>query len=213
MIEAVIFDMDGVIVDTEPVYYKRMQDFLAHHQVDFDKRELTHLVGSTEEDVWKWVQGLWDGDLSREKYDKAYGDLYEGEPVSYQDIVDQEIYDVLDWLKKENYKVGLASSSSFANIESVLEQCQLTHYFDSILSGEMFEQSKPHPEIYLNSAKKLDVHPNYCLAIEDSTRGIKAGKAAGMTVFAKKDDRFNFQQDLADKKIKSLKEIMEELKK
>lgn len=213
MIKAVIFDMDGVIVDTEPVYYKRMQDFLTHHQVDFDRRELTHLVGSTEEDVWKWVQGLWKGDLSREKYDSAYEDLYEDKPVSYQDIVDQEIYDVLDWLKKESYKIGLASSSSFVNIESVLEQCQLTHYFDSILSGEMFEQSKPHPEIYLKSAKKLDVHPNYCLAIEDSTRGIKAGKAAGMTVFAKKDDRFNFQQDLADKKIKSLKEIMEELKK
>ena len=213
MIQAVIFDMDGVIVDTEPVYYKRMKNFLEHHQVDFDPDELTRLVGSTEKDIWKWVQELWDGDLKREEYDTAYGSLYQDKPIPYQSILDQEIFEVLDWLKEEDYKIGLASSSSFQNIERVLEQCNLTHYFDSILSGEMFHQSKPNPEIYVKSAEKLDVQPKNCIAIEDSTMGIKAGKAAGMTVFAKEDNRFSFQQELADKKIKSLKAIMDELKK
>lgn len=212
MIKAVIFDMDGVLVDTEPIYYERLLRFLEHHEVETDEKELKKTVGLTSGDTWKWIEKVWGKGSIQDDYDTAYHSFYKDEPIPYAKILDREIFEVLDWLKQEEYKVGLASSSSFKNIQSVLEECALTGYFETILSGEMFEQSKPHPEIYLKSAEKLAVRPQECLAVEDSTFGIQAGKAAEMFVLAKEDNRFNFQQDLADKKIKSLKEIMQELK-
>lgn len=72
----------------------------------------------------------------------------------------------------------------------------------------MFNKTKPHPEIYVKSAEKLGVQTHECLAVEDSTIGIQAAKAAGMFVVAKEDKRFNFNQGLADQKIRSLRELV-----
>lgn len=212
MIEAVIFDMDGVIVDTEPVYYKRLQDFMQHNGVEAEVKDLNRIVGSSSTDTWRIIQEIWGEELDQKKYSAEYEDFYREHPIRYDEIVDPDIYRVLDWLKEERFKIGLASSSSLPNIQQVLQECNLTHYFDSILSGEMFHQSKPNPEIYLKSAEKLEVEPEKCLAVEDSTYGITAGKAAGMFVVAKEDNRFNFEQHLADKKIKRLTEVISVLK-
>lgn len=212
MIKAVIFDMDGVIVDTEPVYYERLHEFFKYNNIHPEIEELNKIVGSSSVDTWDAIQRIWGKELDKNQYEAAYDEFYKDMPIDFRKIVDQDITFVLDWLTKENYKIALASSSSHSNILEVLEQCNLKHYFHSILSGEMFKQSKPHPEIYLKTAETLEVQPDECLVIEDSTYGIRAGKAAGMYVLAKEDNRFNFNQDLADGKIKRLNEIITELK-
>ena len=212
MIKAVIFDMDGVIVDTEPVYYERLHEFFKYNNIHPEIEELNKIVGSSSVDTWDAIQRIWGKELDKNQYEAAYDEFYKDMPIDFRKIVDQDITFVLDWLTKENYKIALASSSSHSNILEVLEQCNLKHYFHSILSGEMFKQSKPHPEIYLKTAEKLDVHPEECLVIEDSTYGIRAGKAAGMYVLAKEDNRFNFNQGLADGKIQRLNQIITELK-
>lgn len=207
MIKAVIFDMDGVIVDTEPVYYERLHEFFKYNNIHTETEELNKIVGSSSVDTWDAIQRIWGKELDKNQYEAAYDEFYKDMPIDFRKIVDQDITFVLDWLTKENYKIALASSSSHSNILEVLEQCNIKHYFHSILSGEMFKQSKPHPEIYLKTAETLEVKPEECLVIEDSTYGIRAGKAAGMYVLAKEDNRFNFNQDLADGKIKRLNEI------
>ncbi|MGX7394820.1 HAD family hydrolase [Carnobacterium mobile] len=212
MIKAVIFDMDGVIVDTEPVYYERLHEFFKYNNIHTETEELNKIVGSSSVDTWDAIQRIWGKELDKNQYEAAYDEFYKDMPIDFRKIVDQDITFVLDWLTKENYKIALASSSSHSNILEVLEQCNIKHYFHSILSGEMFKQSKPHPEIYLKTAETLEVKPEECLVIEDSTYGIRAGKAAGMYVLAKEDNRFNFNQDLADGKIKRLNEIITELK-
>lgn len=212
MIKAVIFDMDGVIVDTEPVYYERLHEFFKYNNIHPEIEELNKIVGSSSVDTWDAIQRIWGKELDKNQYEAAYDEFYKDMPIDFRKIVDQDITFVLDWLTKENYKIALASSSSHSNILEVLEQCNIKHYFHSILSGEMFKQSKPHPEIYLKTAETLEVQPDECLVIEDSTYGIRAGKAAGMYVLAKEDNRFNFNQGLADGKIQRLNQIITELK-
>lgn len=212
MIKAVIFDMDGVIVDTEPVYYERLHEFFKYNNIHPEIEELNKIVGSSSVDTWDAIQRIWGKELDKNQYEAAYDEFYKDMPIDFRKIVDQDITFVLDWLTKENYKIALASSSSHSNILEVLEQCNIKHYFHSILSGEMFKQSKPHPEIYLKTAETLEVKPEECLVIEDSTYGIRAGKAAGMYVLAKEDNRFNFNQGLADGKIQRLNQIITELK-
>ena len=192
MIKAVIFDMDGVIVDTEPIYYERLHEFLKFNDIDPDLEELEKIAGASSRDAW---------------------DYFKNRPVDNREIVNPDLNTLLDWLKKEDYQIALASSSSMGEIQKVLEECDLKHYFESILSGDMFEQSKPNPEIYFKSAEKLHVKPEECLVIEDSTYGITAAKDAGMYVLAKRDDRFNFKQDLAHKIIDCLTDAIPELQK
>lgn len=212
MIKAVIFDMDGVIVDTEPVYYERLHEFFKHNNIHPEIEELDNIVGSSSVDTWDAIQRIWGKELDKNQYEEEYNEFHENKPVNFKEIVDQDITVVLEWLTKEKYKIGLASSSSYDDIQEVLEQCNIKHYFHSVLSGEMFEQSKPNPEIYLKTAEALEVQPDECLVIEDSTYGIMAGKAAGMYVLAKEDNRFNFNQGLADGKIQRLKQVITELK-
>lgn len=212
MVKAVIFDMDGVIVDTEPVYYERLHEFFKHNNIHPEIEELDNIVGSSSVDTWDAIQRIWGKELDKNQYEEEYNEFHENKPVDFKEIVDRDITVVLEWLTKEKYKIGLASSSSYDDIQEVLKQCNIKHYFHSVLSGEMFEQSKPNPEIYLKTAEALEVQPDECLVIEDSTYGIMAGKAAGMYVLAKEDNRFNFNQGLADGKIQRLKQVITELK-
>ncbi|MCA9764842.1 MAG: HAD family phosphatase [Carnobacterium sp.] len=213
MIKAVIFDMDGVIVDTEPIYYERLHEFFKVNEVHPDLEELDKIAGANSTDTWDTIQRIWGKTLNKHEYDKAYEDYFKDRPIDSNDILDPNLKTLLDWLVENKYKIALASSSSMAEIKKVLKECNLSHYFESILSGDMFRQSKPNPEIYLKSAAQLEVKPAECLVIEDSTYGIMAAKDAGMYVLAKRDDRFNFNQDLAHKIINRLTDAITELQK
>ena len=96
------------------------------------------------------------------------------------------------------HPVAVASSSRMEKIGEVRRACQLQELFDFCLSGEMCSAPKPAPDIYLAAAARLDLPPQECVVIEDSTYGIQAAKRAGMRVIARKDDRFGFDQSLAD---------------
>jgi HAD superfamily hydrolase (TIGR01509 family) len=211
MIKAVIFDMDGVVVDTEPIHYKRLEEFLNYNGIHPEPEDLENIAGSSSTDTWAAIQRIWGKPLDKKEYDQAYHDYFKNKPFKYSEILDSDLKTLLDWLTEEDYKIALASSSSMDTIQDVLEECNLKQYFVSILSGDMFEQSKPNPEIYFKSATQLEVKPEECLVIEDSTYGITAAKDAGMYVLAKRDDRFNFKQDLANKIIDRLTDAITEL--
>lgn len=211
MIKAVIFDMDGVVVDTEPIHYKRLEEFLNYNGIHPTVEDLKNIAGSSSTDTWAAIQRIWGKSLDKKEYDQAYHDYFKDRPFKYSEILDPDLKTLLDWLTAKDYKIALASSSSMDTIQEVLEECGLKQYFVSILSGDMFEQSKPNPEIYFKSAEQLGVKPKECLVIEDSTYGITAAKDAGMYVLAKRDERFNYKQDLANKIIDRLIDVISEL--
>ena len=104
-------------------------------------------------------------------------------------------------LRKQNYKIGLATNSPKRIITTVLNKFDISHLFDTVSSAEFENMGKPHPAIYINTAKKLDVEPKNCIAIEDSYSGMLAAKSAGMTVCAFTNGNKNVNFKIADFKI------------
>lgn len=107
--------------------------------------------------------------------------------------------------------MALASSTGPKLIARIMEETGMRPVFDLIVSGKQFRQSKPNPEIYHYTAGTLGVDERECFVVEDSTVGIQAAKRAGMTVAALKDDRFGFDQSLADHHIDTISDILDYL--
>lgn len=204
----VIFDMDGVIVDTEPEYRRRTKSFFESmgYQIPEELYDLT--CGSnlkhTYELFRKYVKEF---DMEYEEYvekRKHYGNYEAIDPGKY---VDKHIYPLLDWLKRRKIHIALASSSPRESIERYLTLLKIREYFELIVSGAEFKNSKPDPEIYRYTIKKLHATAAECLVVEDSIYGIIAAKQAGAVIAAKKDERFGQDQSGADYMVDDLLQI------
>lgn len=180
---AVIFDMDGTMVDNTPYHYKTWQ-------VMFEKYGMGELTSHTYYSefsgvpVMDTVRRLFGGDrdnhglhqLVKEK-ETIYQDLYTAHAVAVNGLVD-----FLRELKQNGIKIAIASSASIHDIDFVLERIHVRDYFDVIVDGSQVSKGKPSPEIFLKTAEHLQTLPANCAVIEDSIAGIKAGNAAGMKV-------------------------------
>ena len=119
----------------------------------------------------------------------------------YHDTMQDVTYPYIRYILKKlkpDYKLAIASSSSKELISKCLKECSIDSYFDLVVTGRDFKESKPNPEIYLYTAKQLGVSSDECVVLEDSTIGITAAKRAGMYTLAHRDLRFNIDQTLAD---------------
>ena len=221
---AAIFDMDGVIfdseklvvlcwqeIDSEIVYNDYLLAFAQSKNPAVTMDMINPMVGRTKQDSWMiMAEAVNNGQTWEELLaDFRVLDIYS--KVDYKKIFRQEALTVVKELKKHGYKIALASSTGPKLIARIVEETGMRPWFDLIVSGGQFKQSKPNPEIYHYTAKTLGVAEEECFVIEDSTVGIEAGKAAGMTVAAIRDDRFGFDQSKADHQMDSLLEILDYL--
>lgn len=215
MIKAVIFDMDGVLVDSEPVYQEATINVLDSLNIKATQDDLLKLAGGSSLHFNKFIQDVSKGSISCEDFNKVCDQYYLDNPVKYEKIMFPHVRETLDYLKDKGYILALASSSKEYEIDNVLKRCDLKDYFKLIISGEVFKESKPNPEIYLTCIKRLNLEAKECVAIEDSEYGIEAAKKAGLICIAKRDDRFNYDQSKADYFIDNhdeIKDILENLK-
>lgn len=213
MIKAVIFDMDGVIIDSEVVYLKKIWEFARTRNPRVKLEDLYPMVGASKADTWTVLaDAMGMGQTWEEARNdlKTHVDLYEG--VDYRKIFRPEVRGLLEELKEAGYRLAVASSTQLPLVERVMRENEISGYFQVLVSGDQFRRSKPDPEIYLHTAACLGVAPEECLAVEDSTFGVLAGHRAGMTVAALKDDRFAFDQSPADYRMDRLTEVMDILK-
>lgn len=211
MIKAVIFDMDGVIVDSEIVYMDYLLDFARTKNPDATMESLNPMVGLSRKDSWSVMAAAVKNGQPWEELRDEFSKLDIYSRVDYRKIFRPEAKTVTEELKKRGYLVALASSTGPKLIGRIMDETGMRQEFDLIVSGAQFKQSKPNPEIYHHTAAELGVPESECFVIEDSTVGIQAAKAAGMKVAALRDDRFGFDQSLADYHVDRLTEVLQYL--
>lgn len=179
MIKAVIFDMDGVIIDSEPIYFRIISEMLREMDIKITHDELSKFVGRS--DLWETFKKNYDLDIDVSEISTEEQKRF----ISYLNTHFDEgpidgVSELIKKLDKEDYPLVLASSSKMENINTVLTKLGLIDYFSLRISGADLETSKPHPEIFLKAAEMARSVPEKCLVIEDSENGVKAAKAAGM---------------------------------
>lgn len=217
--QAVIFDMDGLIVDSENIYYNAYNQTLNDLGVDIPREEYVRCVGHPVEDNSVQAVKLYDLPIRPEDFLESWMKRFENaieDPA--QIVLMPGFLDLLAHVRTKKYKLGIASSTPKHRMQTTLKNGVLPHLegasindiFSALFSGSDVTNSKPDPEIYLKTAKKLDVSPQYCIVFEDSVAGIQAAKAAGMTAIAV-PNFFTAYHDhsQADRILKSLTEAIE----
>lgn len=209
---AVIFDMDGVIVDTEKFYQDELRAFSEENGFGVTDAELDALVGTSHQTFRRVNREWWAAagrDVTLDEAEAIYEAWAADRPCDYRSIMNPGVHDTLAELRARGVTVALASSSPMANIKRVLGECGLSDAFEVMVSGEQFVESKPEPDIYLHALELLGMDASECCCVEDSVPGITAGKRAGLTVIAKREDRFGFSQDAADVVIDQIPDLLD----
>lgn len=185
MLQAALFDMDGVIVDNRDAHLRAFERFAARHGIpNLDSRTLLPYFGSTNEVIMSHLFGRDDlpadevERLSREK-EAIYRELYDPMMRPAAGLVD-----LLRNLREAGVRIAVGSSAPRVNVDFVLERCGIASYFDAVASGSEIARSKPDPEVYLLAAKKLGVAPGDCAVFEDAFVGMEAARRAGAKVVA-----------------------------
>lgn len=129
--------------------------------------------------------------------------------INYNEYLNKQVPDFLVELKEAGKTVALASAGKLRGVNQMLDECNLRQYFDSVLSGENVRNNKPAPDIYLQSAQKLNVSPERCVALEDSTIGITSAKGAGIETWAIEYPQYRVDQSAADHKFEGFGQVRE----
>lgn len=217
MIKAVIFDMDGVLIDSEPEYLKIDLEFARKKNPDVTLEDLFGMVGSSREDAWSCMaRAVQNGQTWEELRDEFRRTVDPYSQMDYRRIFRPDVPGILEELRGMGLRLALASSTGITIINRVLTENNIRSYFESVVTGAQFKRSKPDPEIYHYTAACLGLPESQCLAVEDSTFGVTAASRAGMKIAALIDPRFQFDQSLADYRMERLSEVVKiaaELKK
>ena len=178
MIQGVLFDMDGLMFDTEPLWSESWAPALALFGLPFKEGLDQSARGSAGENLRAVIRSYYGPDCPAEEIIAAFDKIaYEKflSPVPKKPGLDN----LLDWLEARGIPMAVVSSSGEAVIRRNLDNWQMTSRFKAIISGEMVTRSKPDPEAFLLGAKAIGVAPASCLVLEDSHNGVRAGAAGG----------------------------------
>lgn len=207
-IEAVIFDMDGVLVDSEPLHREIGHRMLGELGIAATREVFSRFTGITTRSMMRTLVGEYnlehDPEYLTRQYDSQFLEMVKTSPgLKLYNGVEA----VLSELKSERVPIALASSSTRECITAILRRFAIEKYFDRVVSGDDVSNSKPHPEIFLLAAELLNVKPNACAVIEDSTNGVTAARSAGMYCIGFKPEGNGHPLTNAHRLIRSMEEL------
>lgn len=180
MLKAIIFDMDGVLIDSEPVHLEAFRRLMDSLSIPFDKEYYLQFIGSTTEHMWNKVITDYKITLSKDELVVKSNNFVKeingeaGYPVM------RGAAELIQRLSCAGVKLAVASSSGMDRIENTLDKLGVRGFFDGVVSGLQVKNPKPAPDTFLEAARLLNVCADECIVIEDSLNGMKAAKNAGM---------------------------------
>ncbi len=188
MIQSVIFDMDGLLIDTEPFWQETEKMVFGKRGITITPEMQRATLGlRTDEQIRYWYNRYPWPDPDFKSMENEYDDLVLGFFKDGAKLMEGAEY-ILNLFSSSGLKMALASSSSMLLIDTFVDRFHLRKYFDLLYSAEHEDHGKPHPAVYLSTAALLSTHPSRCLAFEDSLIGLIAARAAMMQVVAVPDD-------------------------
>ena len=176
----IIFDMDGVLLDSEPMHQEIIYEVFQLKGIPFDKAYIQTLTGMSAFPMWEKVKRDAQRSESVEELIKFHRDYFFKRLPDVKVPLVPHVKDVLEKFKNEGKHLSLASSSGHKLIDIFTQQTNIAHYFEVIMSGDDVQYSKPNPEIFLKVAQWYGLPATQFTVIEDSTNGVKAAKSAGM---------------------------------
>lgn len=212
MVKAVIFDMDGVIIDSEPIHLYVDELVLSTIGINVTPEYLEKYVGMTNPEMWRAI-------IQEHRLNQTVDELIEHQLSTKVKILNEAKIEpingipcLIESLSDKCIPLGIASSSPREFIEIVLAKFNIREAFDSIVSGEEVENGKPAPDVYIEASRIIGVPTEECVAIEDSRNGVLAAKSAGMKCIGYQNPNSG-KQDLtsADRIVASIHEITFEL--
>ncbi|MBP6687319.1 MAG: hexitol phosphatase HxpB [Lacibacter sp.] len=211
-LKAVIFDMDGLLIDSEPFWQEAGCETLAEFGKELTLEQYHTSTGlRTEEWIEHWFRHF---DISPVHAPKAISTIFQKaiEKIDANGQVLPGVETIIPFFKAKSFKIGLATSSPLILVDVVLKKLNLQYAFNAVTSAEKLPFGKPHPEVYLNCAKELGVLGMECIAFEDSFNGMIAAKAARMkcVIVPAKADYDHSKWNAADSKLRSLTEFDED---
>ncbi|MCR5207441.1 MAG: HAD family phosphatase [Eubacterium sp.] len=213
--KAVIFDMDGVLFDTERLAVKAWDEIGVKCGLGPVGYMVYETLGRTTPESVKIFKSRFGDSFNNSVFQKEYREwlnaYYENNPVP----VKSGVKEILTYLKENGYKTAVASSSTKDSVYHHLDNAGITDYFNEIVCGDSIEKSKPEPDIYIKACELLGEAPQTCYAVEDSESGLKSARGAGCKVIYIPDlyEAEGGTLKCIDYKFESLNEFLEHIKK
>lgn len=180
MSKAVVFDMDGVLFDTERLCMEGWKQIAKERGIEGMEEVGRDSIGRNQNDTRALVLARYGEDFDFEDFRSAVSTWCHAQVDAHGLPVKPGVRELLDFLREQGYHIGLASSSREASVRRNLRLGGIEDYFEAVISGDMVEHSKPEPDIFLLACERLQAEPATTYAIEDSPNGIRAAAAAGM---------------------------------
>ena len=208
MIKAIIFDMDGLMIDSERVTFECYQERLKDMNLTMDEEFYKTLLGKPIKGIYQRFYDVYGNDFPIENVIQDVHQLMaerfetEGVPVK------KGLVELLHYLKDNNYKTIVATSSNRDRVDKILAQANITEFFDDSICGDEVTKGKPNPEVFLKSCQKLGVNVDEAIVLEDSEAGIQASYDANIKVICIPDMKYPEKQ-YEEKTFKILKDLTE----
>ena len=208
MIKAIIFDMDGLMIDSERVTFECYQERLKDMNLTMDEEFYKTLLGKPIKGIYQRFYDVYGNDFPIENVIQDVHQLMaerfetEGVPVK------KGLVELLHHLKDNNYKTIVATSSNRDRVDKILAQAKITEFFDDSICGDEVTKGKPNPEVFLKSCQKLGVNVDEAIVLEDSEAGIQASYDANIKVICIPDMKYPEKQ-YKEKTFKILKDLTE----
>ncbi len=213
MIKAAVFDMDGLMIDSEPFWQQAQLEVFPTVGVKITLQDTIDTTGIRIDQIVEQYYRTqpWESYSCEQVCDMVLARVIE--LVKEHKPMMPGLFHALETCQQAGLKIALASSSPMVLIQATLDALELDGVFEAVLSAEGLPYGKPHPEVYLNAAKALNVSPLDCVALEDSFTGLLAAKSAQMKtiVIPEESQRDQARFVIADRKLESLEQVSEEL--